>query len=222
MKTKTCTKCGEEFPATKEYFYKDKRGKLGLYAKCKNCHNKVSKNYCDRNKDKYKKYREGHKEEAKEYRKKYWEENKERLKKQKQVYRKKNREKIRNKNREYKKKNKDFINILNNKRRTKKRELPSNLTDKQWIKIKNNFNNKCAYCGKEKELHQEHFIPLAKGGEFTKNNIIPACKSCNCSKQDKDFFDWYPEQEFYTKEREGKILDFLNYEGQSQQLKLTL
>lgn len=222
MKTKICTKCGEEFPATREHFYKNKNGKFGLYAKCKDCHNKVSKNYRDRNKEKYKKYREEHKEEMAKYNKKYWAENKERLKKEKVEYRKNNRHEIRKKNREYKRKNKDLVNRLNNKRRAKKRKLPSNLTKKQWLEIKSKFDNRCAYCGENKELQQEHFIPLAKGGEFTHNNIIPACKSCNSSKQDKDFFDWYPKQDFYSKKREAKILDFLNYEGQSQQLKLTL
>jgi hypothetical protein len=222
MKTKTCSKCGKELPATKEYFYKDKKGKLGLYSKCKECHCKISKNYRDRNKEKYIKYREEHKEEMAEYNKKYWAENKEKLKKDKIEYRKNNREMIRKKNKEYKKNNKDVINRLNQKRRSLKRGLPFKLTTEQWTRIKKHFESKCAYCGEDKKLHQEHFIPLAKNGEFTHNNIIPACKSCNCSKQDKDFFDWYPKQEFYSKEREAKILVFLNYEGQSQQLKLTL
>lgn len=33
---KTCTKCGETFPATTEHFYKHK--KWGLYSHCKACH----------------------------------------------------------------------------------------------------------------------------------------------------------------------------------------
>lgn len=56
-------------------------------------------------------------------------------------------------------------------------------------------------------LTQDHFLPLSKGGEYTVNNIIPACKNCNCSKQDKDFSEWYSKQEFYRKERELKILE---------------
>ncbi len=39
-KTKICTKCGRELPATKEYFYKNKGGKYGLDSKCKECKNK--------------------------------------------------------------------------------------------------------------------------------------------------------------------------------------
>ena len=37
MKTKVCTKCGEEKPATREFFYKHKAGYLGLQARCKVC-----------------------------------------------------------------------------------------------------------------------------------------------------------------------------------------
>ena len=35
--TKVCTVCGREFPATVEYFYKQKHGKYGLTAECKFC-----------------------------------------------------------------------------------------------------------------------------------------------------------------------------------------
>lgn len=35
--TKRCTKCGEEKPATTEYFRKDKTKKDGLYSSCKKC-----------------------------------------------------------------------------------------------------------------------------------------------------------------------------------------
>ena len=37
--TKVCTTCGKEFPATTEYFYRQKTGKYGLTAECKECWN---------------------------------------------------------------------------------------------------------------------------------------------------------------------------------------
>ena len=37
MNYRTCTKCGEEKPATLEFFYKQKAGKYGLRANCKPC-----------------------------------------------------------------------------------------------------------------------------------------------------------------------------------------
>jgi 5-methylcytosine-specific restriction endonuclease McrA len=98
--------------------------------------------------------------------------------------------------------------------------LDSNYTKEQWEECKNTFDNKCAYCGKNDKLSQEHFVPVSKGGEYTENNIIPSCKSCNSSKNNSNFFDWYPKQEFYSKIREQNILKHLRYDNNTQQLAL--
>ena len=110
--------------------------------------------------------------------------------------------------------------IREQKRRTLKKSLESTFTPKQWEQTKEHFNNSCCYCGKELPLEMEHLIALSKGGEYTSNNIIPSCKSCNCSKNNKDFFIWYPKYRHYSKKREKKILEFLNYKNEFQQLKI--
>ena len=45
MSYKKCTKCGEELPATTEYFEKDSRIKTGIGAQCKVCRSKWRKQY---------------------------------------------------------------------------------------------------------------------------------------------------------------------------------
>lgn len=90
----------------------------------------------------------------------------------------------------------------------------------QWEEIKKHFDYKCAYCGKDLPLAQEHFLALSKEGEYTLNNIIPSCKSCNSSKATKDFFKWYPNYKNYSKKRERAILKFLGYTDENQQLKI--
>lgn len=183
-----------------------------------------SKTYCERNKDKIlkycKKYREENKEKINGNRKKYREENIEKIKDICRKYREENPEKIRESRRKYKKNNVDKCCIYTQKRIAKKLLLPNTLTLKQWEEIKLQFDNKCAYCGKELILQQEHFIPVAKGGEYTHNNIIPSCRSCNCSKGAKDFFEWYPKFKNYSKKREKFILKYLNYKDNIQQLKM--
>jgi 5-methylcytosine-specific restriction endonuclease McrA len=124
--------------------------------------------------------------------------------------------------REIRSKNPERFRAYCNSRRARERNLPNTYTAEQWDICKNHFNNFCAYCGEEKPLEQEHFLALSKGGEYTHNNIIPVCKSCNSGKQDNDFFDWYPKQDFYNKKREKKILKFLNYNNGIQQLSLTI
>ena len=101
-----------------------------------------------------------------------------------------------------------------------KRQLPSTLTTEQWNIIKEAFNNKCCYCNLEKPLTQDHFLALNNGGPYVADNILPACKSCNSSKRDKQFFTWYPKYKHYSSEREQKILAYLGYIKGIQQLSL--
>ncbi|HTL12120.1 MAG TPA: HNH endonuclease [Bdellovibrionota bacterium] len=44
----------------------------------------------------------------------------------------------------------------------------------------------CHYCGGEfaaAELTMDHIVPLARGGESKKGNVVPACRPCNQSKK---------------------------------------
>lgn len=250
IKTKVCTKCGKELPATKEHFHKSKTGKFGLSSQCKACRNKESKKYREENKE----YCEQWRAENKDYFKDYQAKNKRKIQKQKREYYKQNKEKLREYYKDWYSENKGTLrensrqhyaenrDAIRKRRKqlyeankekiqeqtrnrvqkylARKKELPATLTERQWEQIKKDFNNACAYCGVTEEkhlkefgqtLHQEHFVPLSKGGAYTHNNIIPACMNCNSSKRDKDFFEWYPQQEFYSKEKEEKILKYLNY-----------
>ena len=115
-------------------------------------------------------------------------------------------------------KRKEQSKLSKHRREAKQKLLPFSFTGKEWNICRGSFNNKCCYCGKETDLQQDHFVPLAKNGEYTKNNIVPACPSCNVSKSDKDFFEWYPQQSFYSKKRERAIMKYLNYQGEFQQI----
>jgi hypothetical protein len=73
--TKICTKCGQEFPATLEYFYASKRGYLGLRADCKACKDiavrenraKNKERIIQRRKERY----QNNKEKEREYNRQY-------------------------------------------------------------------------------------------------------------------------------------------------------
>lgn len=83
-----------------------------------------------------------------------------------------------------------------------------------------NLFKACTKCGRDLPLSQDHFIPLSKGGEYTLNNIIPACVHCNSSKHIQSFFEWYPKYKYYSSNREKKILIFLGFKNGNQQLKI--
>lgn len=104
------------------------------------------------------------------------------------------------------------------KKKIKKLDIINTLTGKEWEEIKSNFNGKCAYCDCETDdITMEHFIPMVKGGEYSKDNILPVCRSCNSSKGTSSFWKWYPTQPFYSKMREKRLLKYLNYKGVIQQ-----
>ena len=178
-----------------------------------------------------KKHYEDNREDVLEYNRKYNNDNKARLAAISKKWRKDNKDYISKYNKAYDANNKDRIakkrannpapdRVRCQRRRALKRELPSTLTAQQWEAIKLHFNNKCAYCGKEAKLQQEHFIPIKNNGEYTHNNIVPSCGKCNMSKHTLSFFEWYPQYSHYSKRREAKILKFLNYKDGVQQLSL--
>ena len=69
------------------------------------------------------------------------------------------------------------------------RKVTSNFTLSQWLEVLEEFGHRCAYClcGDQK-LTMDHVIPVAKGGEHVRENIVPACKSCNSRKKDRSIF----------------------------------
>jgi hypothetical protein len=245
---KICSKCKQELPATNEYFSKKKTGIYGLKPACKKCLNKANKVYAELNKEKVneriRKYKALNRESINEKGRIYNSANKERYHQRYEA----NREKILQYFRErrlnhpeymknYREKtvekrflqhkiwsinNKDKLTIRTHKRDARKKLLPSNYSVELWEECKKFFNNKCAYCGNEAKLTEEHFIPLSKGGEYTRNNIIPVCKSCNSSKRDRNFFEYYPKQKYYSEKREQKILKYLNYDLKTKQQQIAL
>lgn len=239
---KICSKCGKELPKTSEYFKVEKGNKDGLTGACRKCIAEQRKQYRINNKEniaKYdKQYRIDNKEKISQRVKQYRIEHKEKiLERERQYrighkqqqntgkfkrYRDNHKKELAERFKQWRQSNPEKANIRNQRRRAKKRQLPATLTNEQWDLIKDWFNNKCCYCGKEKPLTQDHFVPLYKGGEYTHNNILPACLNCNSSKGVKDAMLWYRVQTFYNRQREQKIFKYLNYYDNTQQLALFL
>jgi len=232
-------KCKECLNAYGKEYKKNNKEAMDIYRKkwCKENEQHIKQHrikYLQDNKEKTlltkRKYYKENEYWVKEYPKNYYEENKEWIKEKAKIYRGKNKNKIAKKTSQWQKDNTDKVNIITQRYIAKKAKLPFTLTSSEWDNIKKDFGGKCAYCGIseadhlekwDEVIHQEHFIALSKGGEFTHNNIIPSCKKCNASKGSKDFFEWYPRQGYYNKNREKFILEYLNYTTEdTQQLAL--
>ena len=80
------------------------------------------------------------------------------------------------------------------------------------------FSYQCCFCGTDvniKTLSQDHLIPMNKEhlGLHAWGNVVPCCKDCNSSKQQRDWQLFLAEKCSGTlfEEREAKIHDFVSH-----------
>lgn len=107
--------------------------------------------------------------------------------------------------------NKRRHNKFISKEKCRTGEVPE-LTLAEWKECMLHFKGCCAYCGKPEgrtkaeKLDRDHLIPISKGGKTVKNNVIPACRTCNRGRGNRDWQSWFRESEHYDAEREARII----------------
>ncbi len=66
----------------------------------------------------------------------------------------------------------------------------NDLTDEQWVALQTAWAG-CAYCGGEgPALQRDCVLPISRGGRYTLDNVVPACRSCNTSKCNDEVTGW--------------------------------
>jgi len=73
----------------------------------------------------------------------------------------------------------DSIKRTKNKRRI----LYQEHTEEEWESKKEQYNNRCFYCGKASKLTKDHIVPISLGGSNNIDNIVPSCWACNYKKR---------------------------------------
>lgn len=64
------------------------------------------------------------------------------------------------------------------------------LSEEQWGALQAAWGG-CAYCGEAGgPLQRDCVLPLSRGGRYTLDNIVPACRSCNASKCNHEVTGW--------------------------------
>lgn len=196
--TKICKTCGNSFPATLAYFYKDRQW---LRSSCKKCASAESIDYIKANLEQHRKngqrWRTNNPEKARESDRKSAIGCQERNPNKKREY-----------DRNWRTNNPQRLRVLAQRRKARQRELPATLTHEQWKRCLEWWNNTCAYCGAQQDfwhvLEQEHYVAVTAGGGYTAENIIPACKSCNTSKHNALAQQWLTSR--FGKARANRIL----------------
>lgn len=84
--------------------------------------------------------------------------------------------------RRYVKANPERIAHLKARRYAREKGAIGNHTLEEWNNLKEKFNNKCAFCNKQKRLTKDHIMPLSEGGSDYIENIQPLCRNCNSRK----------------------------------------
>ena len=199
---KRCTKCGEYFPRTAEYFSRHKGRPDGLDGWCK---------ACTREKDRAR--YAANPERERERSRAWYAANAERARASTRAWNAANRERLREMNharrvahpeyaREWAAANRDRARVYKQNRRARELCLPSTFTLDQQRFALDYFHNSCAYCGRqfhdlfnERTLAFDHFIPLSSPDcpGTTAGNMLPVCHgadSCNLSKFNRDPEEW--------------------------------
>lgn len=195
---KLCKRCEEFKPMNEEFFYKKKTNLTdGFDTYCKECAKEKAYEWILNNRKQFKKNRSKYLKGEK-YR----------------AFLERNEDYYKNYRKEYVKNNKEkFKGYRENRLLHKNHDISSEELNELYAYC----NSSCMYCGiSEKEhlekhkqkLHRDHAINDGSDGI---DNCILACRSCNTSKSDKDWFEWYNENNHrYDKDRYEAIEDWLN------------
>ena len=76
------------------------------------------------------------------------------------------------------------------KRKRRMEHVEHDLTADQWTALMAAWGG-CAYCGATgTPLQRDCVLALSRGGRYTADNIVPACRSCNASKSNHEVTTW--------------------------------
>lgn len=189
---KRCKKCGREFPATRDYFYKAKDNKDGLKGACVTCSRASHHAWYEANREYRaaynKEYRTANRDYFASYMKAWGELNRDHKAATYKTWCRTNPQKSRMRGQRY---------------RANKRGMPQCFTSVDWQFALDHFNGCCAVCGKPTGLWHtiaaDHWIPLTASNcpGTVPWNIVPLCHDkkggmggCNNSKSNKPPADW--------------------------------
>lgn len=163
----------------------------------------------DRSREQHQNYYKNNLDKVREYQRNYQQENADRIREHQRNYQQENADTIREQKRNYRQTSAGKNSLI---RGSQKRRALKNKCHSLSYKpedILNLFNSECAYCSSKENLTLDHFIPLSKGGSNVQGNLLPACKSCNSSKNNRDAIEWYKKQPFFNQKRWRQILKTL-------------
>lgn len=196
MATKVCSKCGEEKDLVEGFYASQGVAR----SRCKACIISMSAAWKLANPEREKAVRRARDlastEKRKAERAQRYIENRQRVLEAAAIYRKANAEKIKEYHRQRQKANPESSRASSRRRRAflKGCDGPHHtVADAKALFTQQ--QGRCAYCllDLDGSYHLDHVVPLARGGNNSKENIALACPACNMAKHDKLLYsEWTP------------------------------
>lgn len=82
------------------------------------------------------------------------------------------------------------------KRKRRMARVEHDLTPEQWAALLEAWG-RCAYCGApDSALQRDCVLAISRGGRYTLDNVVPACRSCNASKCNDEVTGWMRRRRF--------------------------
>ena len=75
-------------------------------------------------------------------------------------------------------------------RRARKLSTACLVTERDIQRLLARHRFACAYCGETGRLDIDHVVPLKRGGRHAIGNLLPACRTCNASKNARFLAAW--------------------------------
>lgn len=193
--SKTCAGCKEDLALTK--FRPRKRGLYGRYSLCGTCEKAVNQVYVEANREEINRRKreswlatpktEEQKKEAANKARAWYKENRERAIAARIAWVRSNPDKWLVISKRWSDSNPLKVAEKNRRRRATLSKVENTLTYQEWEAVVQSFGGCCVYCGSDnKKITMDHIQPISKGGAHSKENVVPACKSCNSRKGAKD------------------------------------
>jgi len=193
-----CSRCGNEYPATLEYFYhvSPRTRKDELSSWCKHCVSEAGKlsrsKHADKAKVRAKKYAVEHREQVNANAREYVKRNPEKRKETMRAYSETHREQEREKKRRWRANNPEKHRAEKERRRAWKLNAEGEYTADDIKAQYSRQKGKCYWCNVKlnNKYHVDHIVPLSRGGSNRPDNIVCACPHCNDSRGAKLPHEW--------------------------------
>lgn len=179
MTTRRCKTCQKDLDATLENFQPSKTLPSGLDIYCRECRKSYARRWYEANREK-----------EIQRSSKWNRENPDKVASNMRKCRERRPDHYKEYQKQYRKENPALYAASDCKKRSIRRsaidKTKHKLTTRELASLKKQAKGICYYCGKKSKLTLDHIIPLSRGGTHSRDNVLFACNSCNCSKGAKD------------------------------------